>query len=111
MERDTEELTDGWGDAGVMDLAEKMNELTTFIATRCLVGQEVRERLTSDFAALYKDLEGGINIIAFVNPRIPIPAHIRRDRARVKVIDIISRIIGERRARGTTGDDFLQILM
>jgi sterol 14-demethylase len=111
MERETEELSDGWGDAGVMDLADKMNELTTYIATRCLVGQEVRERLTSDFAALYKDLEGGINIIAFVNPRIPIPAHIRRDRARVKVIEIISRIIGERRVRGTVGDDFLQILM
>jgi sterol 14alpha-demethylase len=111
MEHETEEFSDSWGDAGVLDLPEKMNELTTYIATRCLVGQEVRERLTGDFALLYKHLEGGINIVAFVNPRIPIPAHIRRDRARVKVIEIISRVIEARRARGIVGDDFLQALM
>lgn len=111
MEHETEEMSDAWGDSGVLDLPEKINELTTYIATRCLVGQEVRERLTADFAAAYKDLEGGINIVAFVNPRIPIPAHIRRDRARAKVVDVISRVIAERRSRGTSGDDFLQVLM
>ncbi len=111
MEHETEELSDTWGDSGVLDLPETMNELTTYIATRCLVGQEVRERLTNDFALLYKHLEGGINLVAFVNARIPIPAHIRRDRARARVIEIISRVIEGRRARGTVGDDFLQALM
>lgn len=111
MEEETERYLDGWGDEGVVDLYNATNELTTFIASRCLIGEEFRQRLTTEFAGLYKDLEGGINFIAFVNPRLPTPAHRRRDRARVRVVEIIAEIIAERRASGRVGEDFLQTLM
>jgi sterol 14-demethylase len=111
MQEETEAFTDRWGDSGEVDLYDAMNELTMYIATRCLVGPEIRAELTSEFARLYKELEGGINIVAFVNSRIPIPAHLRRDRARARVGEIISRIIENRKVRGFEGEDFLQTLL
>ena len=64
-----------------------MNELTVFIAGRCLVGDAFRQSLSREFAELYKDLEGGINLLAFVNPYLPLPSLRRRDRARRRVGD------------------------
>ena len=60
-----------------------MNELTIFIAGRCLMGEEFRSRdCRRNSRALYRELEGGINLVAFIAPRTPMPANRRRDRAR-----------------------------
>jgi hypothetical protein len=56
------------GRVGEIDLLAAMNELTVFIAGRCLVGDAFRQSLSREFAELYRDLEGGINLLAFVNP-------------------------------------------
>ncbi|MGH7353493.1 MAG: cytochrome P450 [Candidatus Rokuibacteriota bacterium] len=111
MQEETEAYTDTWGDAGEIDLAVAMNELTVFIATRCLIGDEMRRRVTQEFAHLYHDLERGINLIAFFNPHLPLPAFRRRDRARAQVAALIAGVIAERRERGVEGEDFLQTLM
>ena len=111
MQEEAEAYTDAWGDAGELDLAAAMNELTVFIATRCLIGEEMRRRVSRDFAQLYHDLEGGINLVAFFNPRLPLPAFRRRDRAREGIQRLIAAVIAERRARGVEGEDFLQTLM
>lgn len=100
-----------WGKEGEADLLQTMNELTIFIASRCLIGAEFRSRLTGEFAQLYRALEGGINLIAFLWPHFPRPAHRRRDRARERMVELISAIIEERRAFGMEGEDFLQTLM
>jgi sterol 14-demethylase len=99
------------GGNGEADLLRTMNELTIFIASRCLIGHEFRSRLNTDFARLYHDLEGGINPIAFLWPYFPLPAHTRRDRARRRMVELITAIVDERRLSGETGEDFLQTLM
>ncbi|RMF17739.1 MAG: cytochrome P450, partial [Candidatus Dadabacteria bacterium] len=86
-------------------------ELTTYTSTRCLLGKEFREHLTSEFAAVYKDLEHGVSPIAVMNPHLPLPAFRRRDRARVKLGQMIGGIIDARRAQDVVGDDFMQTLM
>jgi sterol 14alpha-demethylase len=111
MQEEAETYTDAWGDAGEVDLAVAMNELTVFIATRCLIGEELRRRVSREFAHLYHDLEGGINLVAFFNPHLPLPAFRRRDRARRGIAALIAAVIAERRARGVEGEDFLQTLM
>jgi sterol 14-demethylase len=111
MQEEAEAYTDAWGDAGEVDLAAAMNELTVFIATRCLIGEELRRRVSREVAHLYHDLDGGINLLAFFNPHLPLPAFRRRDRARVKIAALIAGVIAERRARGVEGEDFLQTLM
>jgi sterol 14-demethylase len=102
---------DRWPDAGEVDLLELTNELTVFIASRCLVGPEFRKNVSAEFAHLYHDLEGGINLLAFFQPYLPLPSFRRRDRARARMVEVIARIIAGRRAGGAEGEDFLQTLM
>ena len=111
MQEETEAYTDAWGEAGEIDVATAMSELTVFIATRCLIGEEMRRRVSAEFARLYHDLEGGINLVAFFNPHLPLPAFRRRDRARTRIQARISEVIATRRAQGVEGEDFLQTLM
>src|SRR4029077_19637824 len=97
-----------WGDEGVIDLVQLGNELTVFIASRCLIGREFRQNVSDEFAHLYHDLEGGLNLLGFFWPNLPLPAFRRRDRARGRMVEIIGRIVAERKASGTEGEDFLQ---
>jgi sterol 14alpha-demethylase len=60
---------------------------------------------------LYHDLEGGINFLAFFHPYLPLPSFQRRDKARVRMVELISQIIAQRRSHLTDSEDFLQTLM
>ena len=111
MEEEAENYFGRWPQGGEADLLTAMNELTVFISSRCLVGDEFRRRLSTEFARLYHDLEGGINLLAFFNPDLPLPSFKRRDRARRRMVEIISGIVAERRESRTQGEDFLQTLM
>ena len=99
------------GDEGELDLPDRMNELTIKIASRCLIGQEVRDLVDSGFAEDYHELQNGINPLGFFFPRIPIRAHRSRDRARRKIATLFADIMASRRASGTAPDDFMDVLM
>ena len=111
MQAEAEAYVAGWGDEGEVDLLAALNELTVFVASRCLVGAEFRARLSRDLARLFHDLERGINLVAMVNPYLPLPAFRRRDRARARMAELIMRIIAERRSGAAGGEDFLEVLM
>jgi sterol 14-demethylase len=102
---------EGWGDSGTLDLLTTMNEITIRTAGRCLIGAEFRTGLASTFARLYRDLEGGINMVAFFAPNFPLHAMRRRDRAREQVVELMSPLIAVRRARRGSSDDFLDTLI
>lgn len=103
--------TESWANHGTISLLEYTKELTTYTSTRCLLGKEFRENLTSEFARVYNDLEAGVSAIAVMNPHLPLPAFRKRDRARVKLQEMITAIVDQRRAKGVEGDDFMQTLM
>ncbi len=105
------QFADALGDEGEIDLPHEMNELTVRIASRCLIGQEVRDRVDSGFAEAYHDLQNGINTLGFFFPTLPTPAHRGRDRARRKIAEIFSGIMAARRKSGTAPEDFMQTLM
>ena len=111
IHEEAERYLDGWGEEGEVDLLKATNELTVYIASRCLVGREFRENLSSEFARLYHDLEGGINLLAFFWQHLPLPSFQRRDRARVRMAELIAPIIAGRRACAAEDEDFLQTLM
>jgi sterol 14-demethylase len=111
MAEEADAYFDNWGEQGEADLLVAMNELTTFIASRCLIGHEFRQNLSTEFAHLYHDLEGGLNLVAFFKPDMPLPSFKRRDQARVRMAELISQIIATRRSTGVEGEDFLQTLM
>ncbi|MBC8068469.1 MAG: cytochrome P450 [Deltaproteobacteria bacterium] len=100
-----------WGDEGIVDLYEVGNELTIYTSSRSLLGRSFREHLSDEFRQLYYDMEGGLNLLAFFAPHLPIPAFRKRDKARVRLGELISGIVRERRAKGVSDEDFLQTLM
>ncbi|MCY4612335.1 MAG: cytochrome P450 [Nitrospira sp.] len=111
MFEETSWFADALGEEGEADLPVALNELTVKIASRCLIGQEVRDQVDSGFAEAYHDLQKGINTLGFFLPRLPTAAHRSRDRARRNVVELFSRIMAERRFSGACPDDFMQALM
>jgi len=108
---ETETNVRPWGEAGVVDFVEFCRVLTNFTSSRCLLGKEFREGMNQEFAAVYHDLEKGVTPLAYINAHLPIPSFWKRDRARVRMVDMITGIVEARRREGRTGEDFLQTLM
>jgi sterol 14-demethylase len=101
-----------WGDEGVVDLYHTGNELTIYTSSRSLLGPTFREQLSDEFAKLYYQMEGGLNLLAFFAPNLPlVPAFRKRDKARARLGELISAIVKDRREKGLTEEDFLQTLM
>lgn len=108
---ETEDTVRTWGKTGVVDFVEFCRVLTNFTSSRCLLGKEFREGMSEEFAAVYHDLEGGVTPLAYINAHLPVPSFRRRDKARVRMVEMISEIIRDRRAVDRKGEDFLQTLM
>ena len=111
MFAEASQFADTLGNDGIIDLPHALNELTVKIASRCLIGEEVRAQVDSGFAEAYHELQNGINVLGFFLPRLPIPAHRRRDRARCEIVDMFGRVMAARRLAGRAPDDFMQTLM
>ena len=100
-----------WGNEGVVNMLEVGNEVTLYTSTRCLLGEKMRHNLSKEFSELYHDLEGGINVVSFFAPYLPLPSMRRRDRARVKMVELIGKIIAARRSDPEVHEDILQTLI
>ncbi len=100
-----------WAEQGEIDLLDFTAELTTYTSSHCLLGSEFRRSMNDEFARVYGDLEKGVNAIAYVNPYLPLPVFRRRDRARARLLEMITAIIDQRRASGADAQDALQVLM
>jgi sterol 14-demethylase len=108
---ETEQTISTWGEMGVVDFVDFCRVLTNFTSSRCLLGKEFREGMTEEFAHVYTDLERGVTPIAYINAHLPIPSFWKRDRARVRMVEMITQIIDARRREKREGEDFLQTLM
>lgn len=104
-------MVERWGAQGEIDLLDFTAELTTYTSSHCLLGGEFRRSMNEEFARVYGDLEKGVNAIAYVNPYLPLPVFRRRDRARARLLEMITAIIEQRRASGSEAQDALQVLM
>lgn len=108
---ETSQTVEPWGQSGVVDFVEFCRVLTNFTSSRCLLGKEFREGMSEEFAAVYHDLEAGVTPLAYVNAHLPTPAFRRRDKARVRMVEMITQIMRARRKDARRGEDFLQTLM
>jgi sterol 14-demethylase len=109
--REVQETTSTWGEAGVLDFVAFCRVLTNYTSSRCLLGKEFREGMNEEFAAVYTDLERGVTPLAYINAHLPIPSFRARDKARVRMVEMITQIVDARRRDQRTGEDFLQTLM
>lgn len=108
MVTEAEEYFSKWGDSGEVDLKYELEHLIILTASRCLLGEEVRNKLFDDVSALFHHLDNGMLPISVIFPYLPIPAHRRRDQARKKLAEIFASIIASRKQTGTKANDLLQ---
>uniref|UniRef100_A0A5B6YIN7 sterol 14alpha-demethylase n=1 Tax=Davidia involucrata TaxID=16924 RepID=A0A5B6YIN7_DAVIN len=111
MVMEAEEYFSKWGDSGEVDLKYELEHLIILTASRCLLGQEVRNKLFDDVSALFHELDNGMLPISVIFPYLPIPAHRRRDQARKKLAGIFASIIASRKQTGNYENDMLQCFM
>lgn len=81
-----------------------MAEITLFTAARTLQGEEVRSKLTSEFAELLHDLDLGFTPINFMLPWAPLPHNRKRDIAHSRMREIYLGIIQTRREAVSEGE-------
>mmetsp|Transcript_2259 Transcript_2259/g.3254 ORF Transcript_2259/g.3254 Transcript_2259/m.3254 type:complete len:484 (+) Transcript_2259:39-1490(+) len=98
------------GDEGEIDLFKALSELTILTASRCLHGDDVREKLFKEVSELYHDLDQGLTPLTVFWPNAPTENHRRRDKARKEMVKLFSKVIAERRENPnkTDGLDLLQ---
>ncbi len=108
---EVEAMIDGWGDGGEVDLLEFMKQLTIFTSSHCLLGKEFRYELNEEFSQIYHDLERGVNPLAFVFPYLPLPVFRRRDKARVRIEQLVTEIIAKRQQKQQKSEDAFQLLI
>lgn len=85
------------GSSGRVNISAAMAEITIFTAARALQGEEVRSKLTAEFADLYHDLDKGFSPINFMLPWAPLPHNNKRDAAHARMRAIYTDIINDRR--------------
>jgi len=109
--KEVEDFVKDWGDSGEIDFYEAFTDLTLKTSTHCLLGSELRYRLTSEFGELYADLDHGLDASAPRDPYQAKEAFHKRDIARARLQELISDAVRARRASGATSDDMLQLYM
>jgi len=109
--KEVEDAIKDWGDTGEVDLLDFMKQLTIYTSSHCLLGDEFRYELNEEFAKLYHDLEKGMAPIAFIFPNLPIPVLRRRDKARVRLQELVTQIIEKRAQKTEKSDDAFQMLI
>ena len=109
--QEVEQMIADWGDSGEIDILEFMKELTIYTSSHCLLGDEFRYELNEEFAKIYHDLEKGVNPLAFVFPYLPLPVFRRRDKARVRLQELVTGIIAKRAQKTEKSEDAFQLLI
>ncbi len=109
--QEVEEAVKDWGESGEVDLLEFMKQLTIYTSSHCLLGDEFRYELNEEFAELYHALEKGMAPIAFIFPNLPLPVLRRRDKARVRLQELVTGIIEKRAQKTEKSDDAFQMLI
>src|SRR5579883_238338 len=109
--KEVQDFIKDWGESGEIDFYEAFTELTLRTSTHCLLGSHLRYRLTKEFGELYAALDHGLDASAIRDPYAQKEAFQKRDIARTRLQELITEGVRDRRARGITSNDMLQIYM
>ena len=97
---ETTRMLDRLGESGEIDALDFFAELTLYTSSSCLIGREFREELTPEYFKVFYDLEKGTDALAYVNPNLPLPVFRTRDRARERLVELLTEVFQRRQARG-----------
>jgi cytochrome P450 len=109
-----ERVSERWRDGERIDAQREMARLTLAIVGRTLFAADVEEEASEIGVALTNALDSIKTLMlpwSGVIEVLPIPAMRRLQRARQRLDETIYRLIGERKANGSAGDDLLALLV
>jgi sterol 14-demethylase len=104
-------MMDGMGDEGEIDVLDFFAELTIYTSSACLIGKEFREELTPEYFKTFYELEKGTDAIAYVNPYLPLPAFRARDKARVRLVSMLTEVFERRRQDPESTRELFDVLL
>jgi sterol 14-demethylase len=104
-------MMEGLGDEGEIDLLDFFSELTIFTSSACLIGKGFREEITPEYYRTFYELEKGTDALAYVNADLPLPVFRARDRARRKLVELLTGVFARRRANPDTERELFDILL
>jgi len=108
---ETQRMMDKLGDSGEIDLLDFFSELTIYTSSACLIGKEFREELSPEYFRVFYDLEKGTDAIAYVNPDLPLPQFRRRDRARHRLVELLTEVFERRAAQPKEKRELFDVLL
>jgi len=104
-------MMEGLGDEGEIDLLDFFSELTIFTSSACLIGKGFREEITPEYYRTFYELEKGTDALAYVNPDLPLPVFRARDRARAKLVELLTGVFERRRENPDAERELFDILL
>ncbi|KAL6654837.1 hypothetical protein ACP70R_008302 [Stipagrostis hirtigluma subsp. patula] len=112
MLQEVEDFFGKWGQEGVVDLKQELDQLLLLISAQCLLGKEVRANMFSEVFTLFHEMiNNGTNLINVVFPYAPTMMNHRRDKAHTKLSKMFAEIVRSRKSSGKVEDDVLQMLI
>ena len=108
---ETERAMASLGDAGEIDLLDFFAELTIYTSSACLIGKGFREELTPEYYRVFYDLEKGTDALAYVNPNLPLPVFWKRDRARRRLVELLTEVFARRAGVEPEGRELFDVLL
>lgn len=88
---------------------EMLSDLIIYTASRCLLGDDVRQYLTGrNMAKHYRDIDNGVSPISFFFPNMPLPSNISRNRARQAVSSVFRELIKTRKEQMSRREEVSQ---
>jgi sterol 14-demethylase len=106
MDREITDWIAAQPESGTFELNAFAQFITMFTAARCFMGDEFRQNMGDEFAALYRDIARGIDFL--LPPSLPLPKFRARDRAKARLSVLVNDLIAHRRANSEGYDDFIQ---
>ena len=108
---ETQRMLAKLGDEGELDVLDFFAELTIYTSSACLIGKGFREEITPEYFRVFYDLEKGTDALAYVNPNLPLPVFRTRDRARKRLVELLTAVFERRRGVGESDRELFDILL
>ncbi len=109
MNVEVQRWLDSLGQSGEIDLTRAMLRLTQYVAGRAFIGKNFADELGDDFWDEYAAISASLDMV--LPPNLPLPKFIRRDRAKKKITQTLSKVIQERRQHPDQYDDLITTLL
>ncbi|MBW2293756.1 MAG: cytochrome P450 [Deltaproteobacteria bacterium] len=111
ISREVRRTIEKLGDEGEIDVLDFFAELTIYTSSACLIGKEFREELTPEYFKTFYELEKGTDAIAYVNANLPLPAFRARDRARRRLVELLTEVFERRREDPDASRELFDVLL